>query len=49
MNENWQQREAAIRAEYARAKSKFYKSPVFAAQAGIVVGVLGTLFLQWVF
>ena len=29
--DNWAEREAAIRAEYARAKGKFYKSPVFAA------------------
>ena len=41
--------EARVRAEYARAKVKFYKSPIFAAQAGIVVGVVGTLLVQWIF
>lgn len=35
--------------EYAQAKTKFYANPIFAAQAGIVVGVLGTLLVQWLF
>lgn len=32
--------------EYNKAKTKFYAKPIFAAQIGIVVGVLGTLLVQ---
>lgn len=35
--------------QFDKAKQKFYAKPVFAAQVGIAVGVLGTLFVQWVF
>lgn len=43
-----QEREDSIRREYARAKAKFYANPRFAGLVGLVVGVAGTLLLQWV-
>ena len=41
--------EAQFKDKYGEAKTKFYAKPIFAAQVGVVVGVLGTLFVQWVF
>lgn len=39
----------SLNKEFNRGKKKFYSSPIFAAQAGIVVGVLGTLLVRWFF
>lgn len=41
--------EEKFKGGYAKGKTKFYANPIFAAQAGIVVGVVGTLLVQWIF
>lgn len=33
---------------YEKGKARFYADPRFAGMVGVVVGVLGTLLVQWV-